>query len=79
MQCDVDVIGSESLLCEVEMLLIIDEVFRAFGLTDYRIYINHRVFLSTIAGKIGVSSDRENDFFYNTGQIRQDRCSRRSG
>ena len=61
MQCDVDIIGSESRLCEVEMLLIIDEVFRVFGLTDYKIHINHRAFLSTIARKVGVSN-RESEF-----------------
>ena len=31
-QCDADVVGSDSLLNEVELIQLIDEVFRRFGL-----------------------------------------------
>ena len=34
-QCDVDIIGSESIQCEVELFLLLDEAFRALGLNKY--------------------------------------------
>ncbi len=54
-QCDVDVIGSDSLLNEAELLCIIDEVFTNLGLSDVRIRINNRKILSGIAASAGIS------------------------
>lgn len=51
-QCDVDVIGSNSLLNEVELIQMIDDVFSSFGL-DVTIKINNRKILSGIAETIG--------------------------
>ncbi len=51
-QCDVDVIGSDSLLNEVELVLIIDEVFRRLGI-DTEVKINNRKILAGIAEVIG--------------------------
>jgi histidyl-tRNA synthetase len=51
-QCDVDVVGSESLLNEREMIQIIDEVFRALEL-KVRIRLNHRKVLAGIVEVIG--------------------------
>jgi histidyl-tRNA synthetase len=51
-QCDVDVIGSNSLINEVELVLIIDEVFIKLGI-DTIIKINNRKILSGIAEVIG--------------------------
>ena len=53
-QCDVDVIGSDSLLNEYELLRIIDDVFRKFRLTTV-IKINNRKILAGIASFIGAS------------------------
>ena len=50
-QCDADVVGSDSLLCEVELMQIIDEVFRRFGIRVC-IKINNRKILSGIAEMI---------------------------
>jgi histidyl-tRNA synthetase len=47
-QCDVDVIGSNSFLNEVELVLIIDEVFEKLGI-NVEIKINNRKILSGIA------------------------------
>ena len=54
-QCDVDVIGSNSLLNEAELLCIVDEVFTNLGLSDVRIRINNRKILSGIAASAGMS------------------------
>ena len=51
-QCDVDVIGSTSLLNEFELIQIIDEVFEALGLKVV-IKLNNRKVLAGIAEVIG--------------------------
>jgi len=53
-QCDADVVGSDSLLNEVELVQIIDEVFKRFGLR-VSIKLNNRKILSGIAEIIGES------------------------
>lgn len=51
-QCDADIVGSDSLLNEVELLQIIDEVFGRFGIRVC-IKLNNRKILSGIAEIIG--------------------------
>ena len=51
-QCDADVVGSDSLLNEVELIQIIDEVFRRFGIR-VAIKMNNRKILAGIADVIG--------------------------
>ena len=51
-QCDADVVGSDSLLCEVELMQIVDTVFQRFGIRVC-IKINNRKILSGIAEMIG--------------------------
>ena len=51
-QCDADVVGSDSLLNEVELIQIIDEVFRRFGIR-VAIKMNNRKILAGIAEVIG--------------------------
>ncbi len=53
-QCDADVVGSDSLLNEVELMQIIDEVFKRFGIRVV-IKINNRKILSGIAEVIGAA------------------------
>jgi histidyl-tRNA synthetase len=51
-QCDADVVGSNSLLNEVELVQMIDTVFRKFGIR-VSIKVNNRKILSGIAEIIG--------------------------
>ncbi len=51
-QCDADVVGSDSLLSEVELMQIVDTVFSKFGIRVC-IKINNRKILSGIAEVIG--------------------------
>ena len=53
-QCDADVVGSDSLLNEVELLQIIDEVFRRFGIR-VAIKLNNRKILTGIAEVMGAA------------------------
>ena len=48
-QCDADVVGSESLLYEVELVQIFDEVLTNLNIPDFTIKINNRKILSGIA------------------------------
>lgn len=53
-QCDVDVIGSDSLLNEAELISIINDVFTKLKLPDIQIRINNRKVLSGIANASGL-------------------------
>lgn len=53
-QCDVDVVGSDSLLNEVELIQIVDEVYRRLKI-NVVLKINNRKILSGIAEVIGES------------------------
>ncbi len=53
-QCDADVVGSDSLLNEVELMQIVTEVFRRFGVRVC-IKINNRKILSGIAEVLGAA------------------------
>ena len=52
-QCDADVVGTNSLLCELEIILMIKEVFQKLGLNEYSIKINHRGILFGLAELLG--------------------------
>jgi len=52
-QCDVDVVGSDSLLNEAEFILIYKEALSNLGLKDFTIKINNRKILSGIAEVVG--------------------------
>ena len=53
-QCDADIVGSNSLVNEIELLTMIDEVFSRFGV-NITIKVNNRKILSGIAEIIGAS------------------------
>jgi histidyl-tRNA synthetase len=54
-QCDADVIGTDSLLCEAEIVLMIHEVFENLQLSDFTLKINNRKILSGIAETVGAA------------------------
>ncbi|MDZ4716354.1 MAG: histidine--tRNA ligase [Cytophagales bacterium] len=57
-QCDADVIGTDSLICEAEIILMIKDVMNRLGIKGYTIRINHRGILSGLARLMG-AGDRE--------------------
>ncbi|MEQ9168191.1 MAG: histidine--tRNA ligase [Fulvivirga sp.] len=61
-QCDADVVGTDSLICEAEIVLMINEVFEQLKFTDYSIKINHRAVLTGMAEAIG-AVDKASDLF----------------
>lgn len=52
-QCDADVIGTDSLLCETEMLVMIREVMQALGIPQFKIKLNNRKVLTGLSEIIG--------------------------
>lgn len=56
-QCDADIIGSNSLLLEVDLILLCTEVFKKLGLESITIKINHRKILYDISKKIGFKNN----------------------
>ena len=52
-QCDADVVGTDSLVCEAEIIMMINEVMQYLGLEDFTIKLNHRKILSAITEMVG--------------------------
>lgn len=61
-QCDADVVGTDSLVNEAEIILMIQEVFKGLGIADYTIKINHRGVLSGLA-EISGAQNNETSLF----------------
>lgn len=57
-QCDADVIGTDSLICEAEIVLMIREVMSGLGIEDFTVKVNHRGILSGLAE---LAEARENE------------------
>lgn len=53
-QCDADIIGSNSKWLEVELSLLVDDVFRSLGLQEYVLWVNHREILFGLAEWLGL-------------------------
>lgn len=56
-QCDADIIGSDSLLNEVELTMIYVEAFAKLGL-DVTVKINNRKLIEAVLSKVGVSDKK---------------------
>lgn len=53
-QCDADIVGSDSLINELEFIQIFDEVLSKLGFTDYLIKFNNRKLLNALAQVSGM-------------------------
>ena len=60
-QCDADVVGTDALVCEAEIVAIIDEVLDNLKITDYSINVNNRKILTGITQVINAKG-KETDF-----------------
>ena len=57
-QCDADIVGTNSLLCEAEILVMIHEALRQLGVKEFSIHLNHRGVLKGLAELAG-APDKE--------------------
>jgi len=53
-QCDVDCVGTASVLADAEMVAVMHETLAALGLVEYRISINHRKILSAFMDSLNL-------------------------
>lgn len=53
MQCDADVVGTKSLICEAEIMMMMNEILQNLGIEGYQIKINSRKILSGLATYLG--------------------------
>lgn len=58
-QCDADVVGTDSLLCEAEIILMMREVFARLGISDYTIRLNHRQLLAAMSEWVGAAGQEQ--------------------
>ncbi len=56
-QCDVDAIGSKSIVLDAEILSAISEVLRRLGFADFMIRLNHRELLREMLDASGISDE----------------------
>ncbi len=57
-QCDVDSIGSSSMMVEAELILAVTAILRRLGFSDFTIRLNHREVLADILDTAGVAADK---------------------
>jgi len=60
-QCDVDVLGSKSMVVEAEICAAASEVLTALDFTDFTIRLNHRQVLTGLLKKFGIAHDKESE------------------
>jgi histidyl-tRNA synthetase len=56
-QCDIDIIGDDSILAELELLSASLAALQAIGITDATIRVNHRELLRSNIESLGISSE----------------------
>ncbi len=54
-QCDADVVGTDSLLCEAEIVLVLNQVLGKLGIRNYAIKVNNRKILTGMAETVGAA------------------------
>ncbi|HYR76897.1 MAG TPA: histidine--tRNA ligase [Pyrinomonadaceae bacterium] len=60
-QCDVDVLGSRSMVVEAELIAAASDALVALGFKDFVIRLNHRQVLAGILDQAGVAADKQSD------------------
>ena len=61
-QCDADIIGSTSTICELDLVQILYEALTELKIPGFTIHINDRRILSALAENLGVKSTKLTDF-----------------
>jgi histidyl-tRNA synthetase len=58
-QCDVDIVGSREVVCDVEVASAVCEVLDRLGFDDYRVRLNHRGLLRGMIESSGIPLEHE--------------------
>ncbi|HEX8176329.1 MAG TPA: histidine--tRNA ligase [Pyrinomonadaceae bacterium] len=60
-QCDVDVLGSRSMIVEAELCAAVGEALGKLGFTNFTIRLNHRQVLTGVLEAAGIPADKQTD------------------
>ncbi|MET0752328.1 MAG: histidine--tRNA ligase [Pyrinomonadaceae bacterium] len=60
-QCDVDAIGSKSMIVEAELISAVSEILQKLGFNDFIVRINHRSFLNLLVKEAGIPEEKTTD------------------
>ena len=60
-QCDVDAIGSKSMIVEAELISAVSEILQRLGFNDFIIRINHREILRGMLEAVEIVEDKQSD------------------
>jgi len=61
-QCDADIIGSTSSLCELDLVQVFYEALTGLNVPGFTIHVNDRRVLNAVAKSLGVTPDKMTDF-----------------
>ncbi len=56
-QCDIDILGSDSYECEIELIYVMGKTLLAIGMKDFVVHINDRRLHQLLLGKLGFSEE----------------------
>lgn len=68
-QCDVDAIGSDSMVVEAELCAAVSEILERLGFNDFVIRINHREILREILNASGVSEEKYSEILVSIDKL----------
>jgi histidyl-tRNA synthetase len=60
-QCDVDAIGSKSMIVEAELCAAVSEILQRLGFDDFVIRINHREILYALLDAVGIAGEKQTE------------------
>src|SRR3954471_11829394 len=60
-QCDIDAIGSESMVVEAELIAAASDALAAIGFNDFTVRVNHRQVLTGILDQAGVPREKHDN------------------
>ena len=60
-QCDVDVLGSRSMVVEAEICAAASEVLTSLGFKDFKVKLNHRLVLNGLLDQAGVPAAKQSE------------------
>ncbi len=68
-QCDVDTVGSPSMLADAEAIATVADSLRALGIPGFTVQINHRRIISGLARLAGVADDQAGQVYRSIDKI----------
>ncbi len=57
-QCDIDILGSDSYTCEIELITVTAQALLAIGMKEFKVKVNNRKILKSVLMKAGFTEDQ---------------------